>query len=213
MESPFCGAVPDGTRLIETFGWSPTGGFARLDAHLARMARSATILRFDFDQTAAKSALVVSGVAPLRCRLTLGRDGFEFTTALMTPVTNPWRLTIASDRLSSNDPWLSHKTTQRALYDTTRANLSNTADEALFLNERQEACEGTITNLFVTVKTGEMLTPPLSSGLLPGILRQALLANGTAREAVVDLDMLRTASSIKMGNSLRGLIPAKLIDT
>ena len=213
MESPFCSTVPDGTRLIETFGWSPNGGFARLDAHLARMARSAKILGFDFDQTATKSVLAVSGEAALRCRLTLGRDGFDFATAPMTSVTNNWRLVLAPDLLSSEDPWLPHKTTQRALYDTTRANLPDTVDEVLFLNERDEVCEGTITNLFVTLDGGDMLTPPRSSGLLPGILRASLLANGTAREAVVDVDMLRAAKAIHMGNSLRGLIPAQLINS
>lgn len=213
MESPFCGTVPDGTRLIETFGWSPTGGFARLGAHLARMARSAKILGFEFDHTAAKSVLAVSGEAVLRCRLTLGRDGFDFTATPMTPVIHPWRLTIAPDQLSSTDPWLAFKTTRRALYDTTRANLPDTVDETLFLNERDEVCEGTITNLFVTLEGGEILTPSLSSGLLPGILRQTLIANGTAREAVIDLPILRAATSLQMGNSLRGLIPAQLIQS
>ena len=38
--------------LIETFRWSATQGFVRLDRHLARMARSAQALEFTFDQQA-----------------------------------------------------------------------------------------------------------------------------------------------------------------
>ena len=54
-----------------------------------------------------------------------------------------------------------------------------------------------------------MLTPPLTSGLLPGVLRQSLLDQGAAREAVLlpgDLER----GDLFMGNALRGLIPARL---
>ncbi|MEM5477455.1 aminotransferase class IV [Pacificibacter sp. AS14] len=41
-------------------------------------------------------------------------------------------------------------------------------EERIFLNERGEVCDGTITNIFVQ-KSNLLLTPPRSSGLLPGI--------------------------------------------
>jgi len=78
------------------------------------------------------------------------------------------------------------------------------------LNERDELCEGTITNLFVTLDNGDILTPPLSSGVLPGILRETLIENGTAREVVIDHALLHAAKTLHVGNSLRGLIPARL---
>lgn len=213
MESPFCGPVPAGTRLIETFGWSPSGGFARLDLHLARMARSASALGFDFDEGAARGAMTVAGDGPLRCRLTLGGDGFQFSSAPLLAAHKPWRITIASPRLSSGDPWLAHKTTQRATYDVARAHLARNVDEVLFLNERAEVCEGTITSVFVTLEDGRMVTPPLTSGLLPGILRETLIATGVAHEAVIGLGLLRAAKAIHVGNSLRGLIPARLCES
>ena len=52
MENPFRGRVPDGTLLIETFGWHPGEGVRRLDMHLARMAGSARTLEFTFDHPA-----------------------------------------------------------------------------------------------------------------------------------------------------------------
>ncbi|SHK16073.1 4-amino-4-deoxychorismate lyase [Shimia gijangensis] len=213
MESSFRGPIPAGTRLIETFGWSPDDGFARLDRHLARMARSADKLGFDFDATTSRRAIQVSGEAPLRCRLSLGKDGFDFTTAPMEPVTGVWTLCIAADRLVAEDPWLAHKTTQRAIYDRTRAALPDGIDEVIFLNNHDDVCEGTITNLFVTLENGDMLTPPLASGVLPGILREILIENGTAREAVIDLALLRAVKTLHVGNSLRGLIPARLIES
>ena len=55
-----------------------------------------------------------------------------------------------------------------------------------------------------------LLTPALACGLLPGLLRAELLAEGKATEAVLTLADLRAARRIWLGNSLRGLIPAAL---
>ena len=79
----------------------------------------------------------------------------------------------------------------------------------MFLNENEEVCEGTITNVFVLVN-GSYLTPPLSSGCLPGVLRQEMLLNGKTKEQVLFLDDLISADKIFVGNSLRGLISADL---
>ncbi len=210
MESPLRDSIPSGTQLIETFGWTAKDGFRHLDLHLARMARSAFVLGIAYDEAHALYELQVEGDQPLRCRLTLGEEGFAFTSTPMTPVAGTWTLAIADTRLASTDPWLAHKSTQRAVYDDARAKLPQGIDELLFLNERDELCEGTITNLFVTLPDGQMVTPPLTCGLLPGILRQELLATGQAVESLVTRDMLDTADAIHLGNSLRGLIPAML---
>lgn len=108
----------------------------------------------------------------------------------------------------SADPRLAHKTTDRALYDRARAALPAGVDEYLFLNERGEAAEGTITTLFFDLGDG-LRTPPLSSGCLPGCLRAELLATGRAREEPLPASLLPRAK-LWMGNSLRGLIPAVL---
>ena len=123
MESTLRGSVPAGTRLIETFGWTPDAGYARLDRHLARMANSAGHLGYGFDAAAAKACLKAQGTEPLRCRLTLGEDGFEFTSARMAATPAAWNVAISDQRLSSENPWLQHKTTQRALYDVARETL------------------------------------------------------------------------------------------
>lgn len=105
-------------------------------------------------------------------------------------------------------PLLRHKTTERTLYERTRAALPDGIDEALFLNTRGEVAEGTITNIFADLGDG-LLTPPLASGCLPGILRAELLASGRAREATLKVEDLSDAR-LYMGNALRGLIPARL---
>ncbi|WP_071673595.1 aminotransferase class IV family protein [Nioella nitratireducens] len=211
MESPFPEPVPAGTRLIETFFWSPESGAPRLTAHLVRMASSAVAFGFPFDAAKARPMLAGLGDGPLRCRLTLGAAGdLELTTAPLPPVApGPWRVAIHPTRLRTGDPWLAHKTTHRALYDSARAALPAGGDEWLFLNDRDELCEGTITNLLVHVD-GQRITPPLSSGLLPGVRRAEWIAAG-AVEAPVTQAMLAAATMLTLGNSLRGDIPAGLL--
>lgn len=200
-------------RLIETLGWHPGEGFRHLEQHLARMARSAAEFAIPFDPGQARRVLAdASGGTPLRCRLTLGVDGrLDLTAAPLGGTPAEWRLRIEDSRLEAGDIWLQHKTTRRALYDAARAELPEGVDELLFLNQRGELCEGTITNLFVTRADGQMVTPPLSCGLLPGVMRQVMLERGDCQEAVLGLQDLKNAQAIRMGNSLRGLIPARLV--
>ncbi|WP_406649423.1 aminotransferase class IV family protein [Aliisedimentitalea scapharcae] len=216
MENPFrqnpdFASDPD-FRLIETLGWHPNGiGFRHLDRHLARLQRSALALGLAFDGDAVREVLdTVGGVHALRCRLTLDGQGHtDLTTAALGKTPEDWCLVVAETRLQSCDPWLRHKTTRRALYESTRANLPAGVGEAIFVNENEEVCEGTITNIFLTLANEDRVTPPLACGVLPGILRETLLDSGDFREQVVTLDDLRTARSIAVGNSLRGLIPAR----
>ena len=210
MESALRDSLPRDARLIETFRWEPEAGFVNLDRHLARMARSAEVLGFDYEDLWALYVIQASGHVPLRCRLTLGDDGFAFSSAPLGKTPEFWRVAISEVRLPSADALLLHKTTRRDLYNRAREKRPDGIDEALMLNERGEVCEGTITNVFVTLEDGQVVTPPLSSGLLPGIQREIAVENG-ALEAVVTVDMLKTAKAIHMGNSLRGMIPVELV--
>ena len=55
------------------------------------------------------------------------------------------------------------------------------------------------------------LTPPLSAGILPGVLRAELLARGVARVARLYVDDLARAEAVFMGNALRGLMPVRIV--
>lgn len=210
MESALRDNLPRDARLIETFRWEPEAGFVNLDRHLARMARSAEALGFDYEDLWALYVIQASGDVPLRCRLTLGDEGFEFSSAPLGETPDVWRVAISDVLLPSGDALLQHKTTRRDLYDKAREERPDGIDEALMLNERGEVCEGTITNVFVTLEDGQFVTPPLSCGLLPGIQREIALENG-ATEAVVTTEMFKTAKAIHMGNSLRGMVRAELV--
>ena len=67
--------------------------------------------------------------------------------------------------------------------------------------------EGSFSNVFVE-RGGILLTPPLDTGLLGGTLRNELIDEGRAREAELRADDLKHRFFI--GNSLRGMLPARL---
>lgn len=196
-------AGADGVRLIETLLWDGTA-FPRLPLHLARLMDGASKLGFSCDPEAVRAALDdATDPSPLRVRLTLGADGgVEVTVAPLPPAKPQWRLGLAQARLSSTDPWLTVKSTRRAIYDDARAALPDRLDEVIFLNERGEVCDGTITTVFFDRGDG-MRTPPLSSGLLPGVLRAELAC---PEEVLTAQDLPRVR--LWVGNALRGLIPA-----
>ena len=204
------GAGAPGLALIETLGWDGTG-FARLDLHLARLARSAQLLGWGCDLGAVRAALDAAvGDRPARVRLTLdAAGGVAITLAAMPTQAALWRVGLAADRLLSDDPWLCIKSTNRAAYDAARAQLAGGLDEVIFLNERGEVCDGSITTVFFDAGQG-LCTPPLACGLLPGVLRAEMLLHGTAREAVLHASDLGRVQ-LWVGNSLRGLMPAVFV--
>lgn len=216
MESPLYELAPADLSVIETLGYDPDlgpgGGFRRLTRHLDRAARTCARLQIAFDRAVCERVLHGAvGESPARCRLAIDRQGrVEVTAAAMVPAPPVWRMMVSPTRLDADDPWLAVKTTQRQLYDDTRASLPPDVDEAIFLNQAGDVCEGTITNIFARLE-GQLVTPPLSCGLLPGILRADLLETGTAVERSFGLAELRRAEAVFVGNSLRGLIPATLV--
>jgi 4-amino-4-deoxychorismate lyase len=198
----FEGAREPGLRLIETMLWDG-GAFPRLALHLARLQDSARRLGWPCDPKAAVSALREAVSTQCRVRLTLDRHGvLRIETAKLPPAKPLWHLGLASETLRSGDAWLTLKSTRRAAYDRARASLPAGIDEAIFLNERGEVCDGSITTLFFDRGQG-MRTPPLTSGLLPGVLRAELACPEEVLHAS-DLAAVR----LWVGNALRGLAPA-----
>ena len=206
-----------GFELIETMRWEPGSGFLRFERHLARLYASAAELGFACDPERIGEVLsnAVNGqLIALRVRLALQHSG-EAAAAVQPyeplPADKVWRLQLARIRLDSGNMLLRHKTSLRQVYTQARAEyLATRAEEVLLANERGELCEGTITNLFADFGDGPLATPRLDCGLLPGILRGSLLDEGRAVEAIYSFEDLKAAKAIFVGNSLRGLIPARL---
>jgi 4-amino-4-deoxychorismate lyase len=193
------GGRQPGLRLIETMLWDGRAA-PRWPLHHARLQRSAAMLGWNCP------ALLPQGPEhPARLRLTLDAAGAVEWQATPLPPTKPeWRIGLASARLASADPWLQLKSTNRALYDQTRAALPAGLDEVIFQNERGEVCDGTITTVFFDRGQG-LRTPPLTSGLLPGVLRAEI---GCPEEVLLTTDLPHVR--LWVGNAVRGLIPCIL---
>lgn len=203
--------------LIETMRGEPDAGILRANLHRARLGNSARKLGFAGYEEAWNAILrTASGLSETsRLRLELFATGrFEITSApfALQSEDTVWTVGIArTARLDSTRPLLRHKTSLRNVYDAARAEFGKAdADEVILLNEKGEVCEGTITNVFVEADDGTLLTPPLSCGCLAGTLRTSLLCRKVARVAKIMPDDLGNRT-FHVGNSLRGLIRAKLL--
>jgi len=206
-----------GFSLFETMRFEPENGITRFNLHMARLRNSARVLGFAGSENihSALDIYIREKTEALRLRLELFPDGrHTLTSAPYAPLADDadWRIRIAhAARLNSTDPTLRHKTSNRATYDAARAEYSrDDADEVILLNEKGEICEGTITNVFIDDGSGTLLTPPLSSGCLAGILRTSLICGKKARNRRLTIDDLKR-NPFYVGNSLRGLIRARLV--
>lgn len=114
--------------------------------------------------------------------------------------------------------WIArHKTTSRLAWDLAREEARAAgADEALLVNRAGEVLEGAASNLFVVLPGGDVVTPPLSSDVLPGVTRALVLASCArlgipAREGTVTFESLRFADEVFLTNSVQEVLPVASI--
>lgn len=217
LKAHFLTAPHDEFQLIETMRWSRTDGFYLLERHLARLVASARFFGIPCDTAAIRDLLSDStrGLAgKQRVRLLLDQDGSaraNATPLAMPEPPPPLRYTLSDRVVDSRDRHRYHKTTRRELLDEERERLSaeTGCDEVLFVNERGELTEASYRTIFVE-KNGWLLTPPLSSGLLDGTFRRELLETAEQiEERVLYPADLQEADAVWLGNSVRGLQPAR----
>jgi branched-chain amino acid aminotransferase len=89
-------------------------------------------------------------------------------------------------------------------------------DEVILLNERGEVAECTSANIFIA-NGGDVITPPLSSGCLPGITRELLLGEVQAAgvrvtEGILKPADLEAAEEIFITSTTRDLLPVVQIE-
>lgn len=197
--------------LIETMRFDPLGGIALLDSHLTRLKLSADALGFALDRHAARNELQAATFRiyqSRRVRLMLSRTGkmaVEITALHPTPE-GPVAVAAAPLPVRADDFRLQHKTSDRTFYTLAREQ-AGTFEVAL-VDPDGFVTEGSFTTIFIK-GDGMLLTPPLSRGLLPGVMRGELIERGMAKEADLRVDDLKQGFFI--GNASRGLLPAQLI--
>ena len=200
--------------LLETVRWDPEAGLGNWEWHLRRLADSACYFDFAMSRSAVCEAVeaAVAALPPIchRVRVRLARGGavaVDHEPLLLRSGSQALRLADAP--VSANDPFLYHKTTNRAVYERAAAS-AGPGEEVLLHNTSGFVTESTIANLAYETSDG-LFTPPVTDGLLPGTLRARELANGTLRERQLPVAELGAVSKLYLLNSLRGWRDAHLV--
>jgi para-aminobenzoate synthetase / 4-amino-4-deoxychorismate lyase len=221
-KAAFMANASQGFELLETLRLE-NHEYAWLDRHLARLMHTAAELAFDVDHAKVRAALDeharLHAGETRRVRLTVARDGrVHLTSELLHGPAPVWsradlsrvqipakNIVLAAHPVDRFERALHHKTTRRAVYDTFRQQHPEMFDVLLW-NREGELTEFTYGSLVLEID-GAWLTPPSTSGLLPGVLRAELLARSELQERVLTRDDLARASAVWFINSVRGWVP------
>jgi len=200
----------------------------RLAAHLQRLQHSASALGIPFVaarviEAAERACLAIPSLLPHRLRIDLLFDGsVTAATHALEPIANEvtifWASQVLPDAhqaiMQSSNVLLAHKVNLRTMYDLAWKNaVALGGFDAVFLNEQGFVTEGGRSSIFMQPKgSNQWLTPPLSAGVLPGVMRQSLLDDSqwNARQAMFTAADLADADRILVCNALRGPVPAVL---
>ena len=200
------------------------GHYVFLDRHLTRLQKAAIRFGHVADITAIRAALAAHAATYAhqlrRVRLLVSHHGeITVTSTTLQYAPENWLgpsskaervdIAVALNPVDSQHEFLRYKTTARTAYDRHIAQ-SEDAFDILLWNERHEITEFTRGNVVVSMH-GKLITPPLTSGLLPGVLRAELLEKNIVAEALIRVDDLAHADAIWFINSVRGWLPVRII--
>jgi branched-subunit amino acid aminotransferase/4-amino-4-deoxychorismate lyase len=226
----------DGEGLFETL--RIYGGRPFLwERHMERLVLSAAVLGFPVPASpavlreAVDALLAAEGLSEAVARLTVtrgvpgGRPTRTGAWAEVEPIASRlWRGTragaatlIVSKRPFEPGPLGPHKTTSRLAYRLAgeEARVAR-ADEAVLVSPAGMVLEGSVSSVF-GVFAGEVRTPPLAAGILPGIARATVLglcaaAGIPAREQPLTLAELRAADEVFVTNSVQEVVPVGALE-
>jgi para-aminobenzoate synthetase/4-amino-4-deoxychorismate lyase len=215
LKASFLTGLTNDFDIFETIYATRAGGCRHLERHLARLQASAAYFGHPFNPELARAAALEACAAlpdgPHRVRLALRPDGeIVVQTGALAPLSEPVTVLLSDAPTRAHDVFLRHKTSVRSRYDAAwRAAESVGAFDTLFFNERGELTEGGRSNVFVKI-AGRWYTPPLSSGVLPGVMRGVLLDDPAwdAIECPLTSESLAHAQEIVVCNALRGALRA-----
>ena len=223
IKAAFLSKLPSELGLFETI-LVRQGKAQHQQLHLERLSDSALALGIPHSMTdiirAIESACEnISSDTDYRLRLDLDHSGkTSYQISPISPLTNSVKIYWASDilpdpgngTLHSGNVLLRHKVSSRKLYDQAWTLAEGLGGfDALFINEQGFVTEGGRSSIFI--KSGDRgLTPPVTAGILPGVMRSIILNDPkwNAHEANLTIDDVRNAKEIMLSNALRGTLPA-----
>ncbi len=237
--SPLNRGLMYGDGIFETFRGYGGKVFA-VNEHFSRLQNSASFFKINVPFTATETTEIISELLEKnnltdkdsRIRLSLIRGRAEgglfpdtqakseliitaeaVSSGIAQIQQNGIKLILISDiSIDSLSPLASHKTLNYmpaivALMEVREKG----GDEGIYLNHERNVVEGITSNIFI-VKDGKLQTPPLSSGLLPGITRDtvikcAIKSGIDVEELKLETKDLHSAEEIFITSSVREIVP------
>lgn len=225
LKMKFISSLADEFQLIESLALKD-GKYAYLSAHLDRLCNSAQYFDFKFSRRQVEQDLKDYAKKLItddtyKVRLLQHRSGaISLSHDVMPEIAENtvYNLALSNVMLEKSNVFTRHKTTKRAILDQARERAKSQSrdaqiDEVMFCNRQGFITEGSFTTIFIE-SDGIFYTPPLSAGLLNGVLRRHLLDTQPDKYKIKNIKFtdLKSTDTIYVGNSVRGLIKAKLLD-
>ena len=112
-------------------------------------------------------------------------------------------------RRNETSPLVTHKTMNYGdCILEKRAATKAGMDERIFLNTKGQIAEGCVSNIFF-IRKGEICTPSIDCGLLPGIVRDYVLQTEKVTESYLYPEDLAGCEACFVTNSLMGIMPVR----
>jgi branched-chain amino acid aminotransferase len=230
-----------GYGLFETMR-SYNGHVFYLDRHIARLVNSAGVLgiREALEpqklETGVLRTLKANGLDDARIRLTVTAG--EGSRGLALPVSRKLTIIITVEELVLPSPEMYAKGLRTSVVSIRRNNRSPLccmktlgylenllahaeavdagSDEAILLNVDEEVAECSASNIFI-VEDGEIITPPIEAGILPGITRRVVIDLASSlgikvAEEAVTVERLLNAEEVFITNSVIEIMPIASVD-
>ena len=194
-----------------------------LDRHLRRLDRALHFLKIGtLDERGITEKQVIDYVKQQKltdgaCKLTVSKENVVFQQR-QNPYTDDIRRTgfvmdFSSVRRNETSPLTAYKTLNYGdcILENRQAHGLG-MNERIFLNTKGQISEGCTTNIFF-IQDDKLVTPPVSSGMLPGVMRRYVIKEAGRRGVLLEEKELYPEDISKFNgcfvtNSLLGMMPA-----
>ncbi|PLR95966.1 aminodeoxychorismate synthase component I [Bacillus sp. T33-2] len=188
------------------------GHYFLLNEHLDRMKKSAEYFGFAIGIENVAEELQKYALTNVneeqKVRLLVSKDGQATVEgAAITASQNQVTVALADHPIKKDDIFLYHKTTNRQIYSSFKGRFPEAYDVLLW-NEQNELTEFTTGNVVLEIE-GELFTPYVESGLLPGTFRKHLLENNQIHERTLTISDLKICTNLWLINSVRKWVNVK----
>ena len=205
---------PLGTGLFETMR-TENGSVQFLARHMRRVVASARVLDIpipdeDLISQAIDQLLVATPQRVGRLRLSFSKDRFVATHESYTPAEKP--LTLMVSQNLSTTVGRQYKTfPYTGRLDLLQEAITAGSDELIQIDQDNRVCEGAVSNYAFRIN-GQWRTPPITAGILPGVIRAIAVEKCGVVVKDVSLSDLASCEAAIIMSSLKIALPVASIE-